>query len=154
MPSRNAAVAEGVKARLNVAANGGGLSKQFTARRVYDVTVEARDLAELSVTVALATDESEFLSRGVDQHTIKVQIGIRQQLPQGVDPADESANELWLDDMVAFSESVADLFRPDALPGTDAQCTDAAIGPIADPTHLRENRVFFSVITLTFFVPV
>lgn len=149
MPSRNAAIAEAVKARLNTAAaDPTAFGRTFVAKRVYVPAVELEKLTGLTVTVYAGGDDQELADRRRNLHEVRVEVGIQQKLPAGCDPSTEAANAV-IDPLTDLSERVADSFRAGELGATGAQwaATELTL-PRVD--HLLQLRAFTAVVTLTF----
>lgn len=151
MASRNAAVADAVKTALNTAAaleEESPFSAAFTAKRIYLPLDDRKDLRNLTVTVLATSDEQTRLNRaGAKMHDITVQIGIRKKLTEAADPSAESANS-EIDALTELAEQIADFFGPGQYGGATWMKTEQPV--IADHDMLREHRVYFSVVILTF----
>jgi hypothetical protein len=153
MASRNAAVAEAIKARLN-AAPGATFVQAFTAQRKYLPASDLEDLDGLTVTVVATRDDPSQLDRLKLQHEVEVQIGVQKRLSPDIDPESEAGND-ELDAHVEVVEQIADYLSKNSEPGKpnitygSARWTKTSIPMLADPEHLADRRVMTSLIILT-----
>lgn len=132
-------VADAVVASLN----GGSFAVALDAERKFVPVAELADLAALQVTVvpkataiSIATRDSSFFDCTVD-------IGIQQKV-NADDPSEIEA-------LIDLTEQVVDHLRfksLDALP--EAAWLSIAHEPIFAPEHLDQQRVFTSVVTVTY----
>ena len=132
-------IADAVVAELN----GGSFSMPFTATRAYIPRFDLADMTTLRVPVVPKGLEIAASSRGRDQHDYRLDIGIQQKFSEG-DAAE-------LDPLMSLVEELADHFRGlvlDTEPG--AACVAVENGPIYAQEHMREGRLFTSILTLTF----
>ncbi|HNO80354.1 MAG TPA: hypothetical protein PKN33_20090 [Phycisphaerae bacterium] len=132
-------VADAVVASLNA----GSFGAPLTAVRKYVPTVELSDLAELNVTVVPKSAEITTATRTSSYFDCTIDIGIQQK----VNP-DETAE---LDALANLAEEVIDHLRLsslDALPG--AAWLSIAHEPVFAPEHLDQQRVFTSVVSVTY----
>jgi hypothetical protein len=149
MPSRNAAVAEAVKAQLNAAAaTTAAFGRTFTARRVYVPANSLAALKDLCVSVYAAGDEQEPATRARNLHDVTVEVGIQQRLPATCDPEAEAGNA-QIDPLTDLAERVADSFRQGPAGDTGAQWAGTKL-TLPDVEHLLQDRVFTAVVTLTY----
>lgn len=131
-------IAEAVTAVLNAAT----LSQTFTAERAYVPVHELTDLVDLAVTVVPTSIGVTPLTRHSDDHEYTVDIGVQKRCAP--DPTDA-------DPLMLLVQEIIDLFRGKTLTGyTAAKCLNVANDPIYVPAHLDDERVFTSVVTLTF----
>lgn len=136
-------LADAVTAELNDSA----FSQAFTASREYAPTIKAEDLADLRVIVAPGGIETERLSRTTVAVRYKIDIGILKRVDSDVAEIDnliELANEIRL----FFDNPPKTLERLQTARLSGA----ATIEPLYDPDQLRQNRVFASVVRLTYFL--
>lgn len=147
MSSRNATIAEAVKTVLNAASPLAG--QAFTARRLYMPVSDVQDLRDLRVTVFSVDNPRQVASRNKTQIDPVIQIGIQKRLTTAADPTSEAANA-EIDELMAFAEAVADLFRPGQGPlgETGAAVVRVDQPPIIDRNHLLQHRTVTSVVTL------
>lgn len=146
MASVLATLAEAVKTALNA----GSFSLDFEAERVYiPEFTPATAGTDLSVKAVGRTIEFVAGARAAYQKNHVVDIGIQQRLPQGSEPTDDTGNA-ELDGLVELAEQVADFFTPGAQYGSGQLLTVAVQDPVFIPAHLREHKVFTSVVSLTF----
>ena len=131
-------IAESVTAVLNAAT----LSQAFTAERAYVPVHELPDLVDLAVTVVPTSIGVTPLTRHSDDHEYTVDIGVQKRCTP--DPTEA-------DPFMLLVEEIVDLFRGKALTDyTAAKCVRVANDPIYVPAHMDDERVFTSVVTLTF----
>jgi hypothetical protein len=121
------------------------LSMGFTAARDYAPVTEANDLADLRLTVVPRELTLVAASRAKDEFDYVVDVAIQRRVEVDIPT---------LDPYMRLAEEVLDLFRMQRLSygtgGDYAQCVAAQHNPIYIPEHLREFRVFTSVVSLTF----
>jgi hypothetical protein len=149
MPATVIAIADAVVSTLNAAAEANALSLYFVAERAYVPVYEAKDLAELKVTVVPHGLTFAALARRSDDFDYVVDVAVQKRIEAGAKTAAEIA--VAADPLMVLVEEMLDLFRGkrmDAHP--DALCVEGKNEPIYLPQHLDENRVFTSVLSLTF----
>lgn len=131
-------IADAVTSALNAAT----LSQTFTAERAYVPIFELPDLADLRVTVVPVELTFAALTRHSDDFDYAIDIGITRRC----EPTAASA-----DPLMVLVQEILDLFRGKRLTGyTDAKCVTGGNKPIYDPTFMDSDRVFMSVVNLTF----
>ncbi|MDB5294907.1 MAG: hypothetical protein JWO31_890 [Phycisphaerales bacterium] len=152
MTSRNAAIAEALKAKLNeLAADspadfGGG----FVAKRTYVPGVDLRDFKTLVVTVFARENEREFISRGHSRRDFVVDVGVQKRLTTAANPTAEDANP-EIDALMGLAEAVADAVPAGWYAGaTGAQLVRVQHDPTVEPAHLLQHRTFTNVVKFTF----
>lgn len=146
MSSKVAAVAEAVKTALNLAPDG-TFSQTFTAVRKYLPAADLQDLKDWQVTVVARSGEYSKLSRSANQRDVQIDVGLQKKIATTTNPATAGGNP-ELDAFLQFAEEVADFFKPGAYgPGL---WLGTKHEPLVDPDHLLTQRVFTSLITLTF----
>lgn len=121
----------------------GTFSQSFTPQRKLLPEFDLADLKDLRVTVVPKTLEVGGATRATQQYEVAIDIGIQKKL--GADLETEVAALLGLvDEIVAYMTR-----RPlAALP--NAAWVAASNDPIYAPDHLATQRVFTSVLTLTY----
>ena len=131
-------IAEAVVAAIEAAT----LSQPATVKRAYVPVHELTDLVDLAVTVVPTSIGVTPLTRHSDDHEYTVDIGVQKRCTPDTTDADP---------LMLLVEEIIDLFRGKTLTGyTAAKCLRVANDPIYVPAHLDEERVFTSVVTLTF----
>ncbi len=133
------------------ALNGASLSQTFTAERAYVPIHSLPDLTTLKVTVVPSGLSSNLLNRkGANQFDFVIDIGIQQTFGQGNMTNAEVVAAC--DPLMFLAEEIADLFRDgSSLAGyTSAHAVTVENQPIFAPHHIEEQRVFTSIISLTF----
>lgn len=136
--------AEAVKDALNAAA----LSRSFAAVRAYMPSNDTEDLSALEVTVVMRDWTPKAVTRGATDNEYGIDVGVQQRLPEGVLSNDDV--NAFCDPLMYFVQEIVDLFQRKPIPGyTTASCTAATNLPIYLPEHLREKKVFTSVVRLT-----
>ena len=123
--------------------NAAELSMDFTAERAYVPSFKPSDLIDLRVTVIPRGLQVGSGTRSEDQHDYRIDVGVQQKFDAG------SAVEL--DPLMDLVEEIADHFRGSSL-DTDpaASCVAVENGPIYAQEHIREERMFTSILTFTF----
>lgn len=131
-------IAEAVTTAINAAT----LSQTFVAERAYVPVHELPDLVDLAVTVVPTSIGVTPLTRHSDDHEYTVDVGVQKRCTPDTTDADP---------LMLLVEEIIDLFRGKTLTGyTAAKCLRVANDPIYVPAHLDDERVFTSVVTLTF----
>ena len=132
-------IADAVVAELNTAP----FSLPFTAVRAYVPRFDLPELATLRVSVVPKGLEITGTSRGKDQHDYQLDIGVQQKFEQ------EGAAQL--DPLMGLVEEIADHLRGHALNAyPEAACVAVENGPIYAQEHMREGRLFTSILTVTY----
>lgn len=134
-------LADAVVAELNDA----GFAQAFTAVRDYVPTFTPDDLADLRVVVAPGGIESTRASRGASTVRYKIDVGILKRV-------DNDAGQI--DDLIDLVDEIRRFIDGRELERLPAATMTAAatIDPLYVPEELRQNRVFASVIRLTYFL--
>ena len=132
-------IADALVAELNGAAFG----MPFTATRVYVPRFDLEEMGTLRVTVVPKGVDISTASRSGHQHDYRVDVGVQRKF--------ETGDAAELDPLMDLVEEIADHFRGAVL-GTDpeAACIGVENGPIYAQEHMREGRLFTSILTLTF----
>ena len=137
-------IADAVTAELNAAAPG-TFSRDFTALRKVLPAYELSELAELKITVVPKAIEINGSTRSVCQYDFAIDIGIQQKLPAGSDMETE------VEAMGLLVDEIADYLRKRPLAQTPwAVWVNTKNDPPYAPEHLAEQRVFTSVLTVTY----
>ncbi len=135
-------IADAVAAELN-AAPPGTFEPAFTAVRRVLPEFELADLAELKVTVVPKRVEITGATRAASQYEIAVDIGIQRKCGKDLDT--EVAT------LGALVDQIADYLRRRPLSTAPFAAWVSLVNePVYAPEHLAEQRVFTSVLTLTF----
>ena len=138
-------IAEAVTAEI-AAAPAGTFAKAVEPRRLVLPAFELAELATLRVSVVPKCVQITGASRSASQHEVSVDIGIQKKLSGG--SAELEAQVTHLCDLV---QQIADYLRKRPLAGAPyAGWVRTANEPIYVPEHLAEQRVFTSVLTLTY----
>ncbi|MCD4823208.1 MAG: hypothetical protein K8S55_01260 [Phycisphaerae bacterium] len=137
-------IADAVTAELN-AADPGTFSRDFIALRKVLPAYELSELAELKITVVPKTIEINGSTRSVCQYDFAIDIGIQQKLPSGCDMETE------VETMGTLVDEIADYLRRRPLAASPwAVWVNTKNDPPYAPEHLAEQRVFTSVLTVTY----
>lgn len=132
-------IADAAVAELNATAFG----MPFTAKRAYVPRFDLEEMGTLRVTAVPKGVEISTASRSGHQHDYRVDIGVQRKFEQ------EGPTEL--DPLMDLVEEIADHFRGSALEtDPEAVCVAVENGPIYAQEHMREGRLFTSILTLTF----
>ena len=117
-----------------------GFSQEFTAVRQYQPSFELAEMKTLHVTVVPKAVTVEVAGRGLTQHDCSIDIAVQKKFDT-TEPAE-------LDPLMALTEQIADHFRHKKL--GDALWLRTENEPIFAVEHMAEQRLFTSVITVTF----
>ena len=135
-------IADAVAAELNSAPSG-TFEQAFTAVRRFLPEFELPDLAELKVSVVPRGLEITGATRSASQYEISIDIGVQKKLGRDVDG--EVAG------LLVLVEQMADYLRRRTLAGAPrAVWAGIANDPVWAAEHLSEQRVFTSVLTVTY----
>ena len=132
-------VAKAVVASLNA----GEFSQEFTAERRYQPVFELPELAALKVSVVPKSVSITTASRADGYFDCAVDVGMQKKVDVG--------NAEELDALTDLVEEIADHLRQkrlDELPG--AAWLSIENEPVFAPEHLDQQRVFTSVLTVTY----
>ena len=132
-------VADAVVASLNA----GSFEPPFTAQRRYRPTFDLAELDTLRVSVVPRSVEITNATRSASYFDCTVDIGIQQK----VDAEDGGA----IDSLMDLVQQIADHLRMQRLSGlSEAVWLRIANEPVFAPEHLDQQRVFTSVISVTY----
>ncbi|NLX60076.1 MAG: hypothetical protein GXY74_13440 [Phycisphaerae bacterium] len=135
-------IADAVTAELNVAP-AGTFDPAITAVRRVLPEFELADLAELKVSVVPKSVMITGSTRGVSQYEISVDIGVQRKLGKDLD------SEVVV--LGTLMDQIADYLRRRQLSAAPyAAWIGIAHEPVYAPEHLAEQRVFTSVLTVTY----
>jgi len=146
MPDAEAvAIAKAVVTALN----GATLSETFTAVRSYAPYTDIKDLTDLTVKVFSGDWVPTPIARKMTDNEFLVDIGIQQKLTAGLNTDAEIC--AFCDPLVYLVQQIVDLFQMEPLQGySTAACMVTQPAPVYDPEEIRTQRVFTSVIRITF----
>ena len=132
-------IADAVVAKLNAAS----FAQEFTAERHYRPVFDLPEMGTLHVTVVPQGMALGPAGRGCNQYDYRIDIAVQQKFEDG-DTAE-------LDPLMSLVEQIADYFRLQRLDGYPAAAwIKTENDPIYAVDHMEQNRVFTSVLTLTF----
>jgi hypothetical protein len=131
-------VADSVVAELNAAT----LSQTFEAQRLYRPQFDAAQLKTLRVSVVPKKIEIATASRGSNQYDVSIDVAVQKKL-------DSDANDA-IDPLMQLVEEIGEFFRLRPLASVAAAWIKTENAPIYALEHLEQQRVFTSVLTLTF----
>lgn len=135
-------IADAVAAELN-AAPAGTFDPAFTAMRRVLPEFELSDLAELKVTVVPKAIEISASSRSGGQSDFQIDIGVQKKLGKDLDTEVATLCELV--------DTIASYLRRRTISGAPTVAwVRTRNDPIYAPEHLAEQRVFTSVLSLTY----
>jgi hypothetical protein len=121
----------------------GSFSQAISATRRVLPEFELSELAELRVTVVPKGVEVSGSTRSVCQHDVQIDIGVQKKLGKNLDT--EVAT------LCGLVEEIAAFLRKRPLAATPyAVWVRTANQPIYAPEHLAEQRVFTSILTVTY----
>ncbi len=130
-------IADAVTASLN----GGPFDPILGAERRYQPTFELPDLADLKVSVVPKSVEVTNATRESGYFDCAIDIGVQKKI----------ADEAEIDALVNLVEQIADHLRQKRLDSfPDAAFVSIANEPVFAPEHLDQQRVFTSVLTVTY----
>lgn len=145
------AIADAVAAALNAAS----LSLSFVAVRSYVPVFHKEDregpdeLAALTVCVVARELSMVTLSRRDDDFDYVVDVGVFKRIGSG-DMTNDQVNAAC-DPLMRFVEELADLIRSEAVRASlPARFMGLANVPIYDPVKLDDERLFASLLSLSF----
>lgn len=132
-------IADAVVARLN----SGSFELPFAAQRRYQPAFELAELATLRVSVIPRSIEVTGASRADSYFDFAVDVGVQQKV--NADDPDQ------LDRLMHLVEQLADYLRHERLPdAAEAAWVSIANEPAFATEHLDQQRVFTSVLTVTY----
>jgi len=138
-------IADAVAAELNAAAPG-TFSESFTAERKVLPVHELKDLVDLKVTVVPKAVEITGSTRAASQYEITVDIGVQRKLAPGNTDRDAKVTALG-----TLVDQIAEYLRRRPLTAAPwASWVSISNDPVYAPEHLLEQRVFTSVLTVTY----
>lgn len=128
--------------------NQGSFGQSFIAERSYDPQHDLPEFEALQVTVAPKSEAGEMASRSSDLYGYTVDVAVQKKLPEKTSNA---ADLVVIDGLRALVSRIGRWWLR-RRPGTMAQavCTGYTNEPVYSREHLREHRLFTSVLTLTF----
>lgn len=122
---------------------GGAFSQSFTPQRRVLPEYELADLKDLRVTVVPAAVEISGASRTLNQHDVRIDVGIQKKLGKDIDT--EVAQ------LCGLVDEIAEFLNRRALQATPwAVWVKTANEPIYAADHLAEQRTFTSVLSVTY----
>jgi len=132
-------IADAVAAELA----GGTFSQAITPRRLVIPAHELAELAELRVSVVPKGVEITGASRSLSQFDVQIDVGVQKKLGSDLDGEVKT-----LCDLV---DEIGEFLRGRTLAGAPyASWVRTANEPVYAPEHLVEQRVFTSVLTVTY----
>jgi len=135
-------MADAVATELNAAPTG-TFSEPLTAQRRVLPEFDLQDLVELKVTVVPKSVEITGSTRSASQYEIAIDVGVQKKLGKDLDTEVATLGTL-LDEM-------ADYLRNRTLDQAQfARWVGIRNDPVYAPEHLAEQRVFTSVLTVTY----
>ena len=121
----------------------GSFSQAIAPQRMVLPEFDLASLAELRVTVVPKAVEITGSTRSVSQYDVQIDIGVQKKLGKDLDAGVPALCEL-VDEIAAF-------LKRRLLAGAPyAAWVRSANEPIYAPEHLAEQRVFTSVLTVTY----
>jgi len=135
-------IADAVASEVN-AADPGTFSQTFTAERTVLPAHELPDLADLTVSVVPKSVEINGSTRSASQYDIAVDIGVQKKLGKDLD-AEVAALSTVVDEIADYLRKLQLAAAPFAV------WVRTVNEPIYAPEHLTSQRVFTSVLTVTY----
>jgi len=138
-------IADAVTAEFNAAAPG-TFSQTFAAVRKVVPAYELAELTDLKVTVVPKAVAITGSTRSASQYDITVDIGVQKKLPAGSEAGDAQVATLG-----TLVDQLAEYLRRRPLSTAPwAAWVSITNDPVYAPEHLLEQRVFTSVLTVTY----
>lgn len=132
-------VADSVVARINAAE----LSRVVESERCYVPSFDLVDMKSLRVSVVPREITIGAHDRTTSRYHARIDVAVQQKFAAG--------SNVEIDPLVGLVEEIADLFRLQRLPSLPAaRCTEIEIPVLYSAEHWEQNRLFTSVMTLTF----
>ena len=119
-------------------------SMPLTASRKYVPHFDLKELDGVQVTVMPRSVAPTNATRGRAAHEVLVDVAVQRKVPYGT-PAD-------VDPLMQLVEEIADHLTRLGMPTVPASWVRMANEPIYAAEHMREKRLFTSVLTFTFLV--
>jgi len=117
-----------------------------TAVKVYDPTVELKDLAAGRVAVCPKSFGLNRLTRATFQKESQVDVAVQKKLAEFVDQATDDAA---IEAVMESAETIA-LFLAATVLSSGGQPSSVSVPAIYSPKDIRELRVVTSVLTVTY----
>ena len=136
-------IADAVVTELN-SAPGGTFSEAFTAVRRAIPLYDIAELKSLIVTVVPKKVEITAASREANSYEFAIDIGIQKKIGKETD-VEVTALSIVVGEIVAYLISKRKLTA-----ASWAQFVRIANEPVYSPEHLSEDRVFFSIVTVSY----
>ena len=124
-------------------------SATFTAVRLDDPTFDAQDVETVTVAVVAREEEEETATRT----TVSVAITVDVAILQHVTVAEGSTIEAACEPLKNLVQSMREYVRFKNLGSVGANGASwmkTANKPLLDPVQLREKRIFFSLLSITY----
>lgn len=122
--------------------NGSSFSQPFTAERHYAPNFELPSMATLRVSVVPRSSTNKAHDRTRDSFDYELDVAVQQRTDLSLPN---------LDGLMQLSEEIADCLRLQPLASLpEVRCMGVATSLLYASEHLRELRVFTSVITATY----
>lgn len=139
MSAKIVEIADAVVSALNAAA----LSQPFIASRVYLPKFERSALESLTVTVVPKGRGETIAARSnIADDSYEIDVAVQQ----AVDPTDIAT----IDGLMLLVQEIHDLFRLTQPNLADSTYVGVSNDPIYDPAALNEDRLFRSVLTISY----
>ena len=135
-------IADAVAAELNAAVEG-TFTESFTAQRLVLPEFDLVELADMKVSVVPKAMTITGATRSASQYEIAVDVGVQKKLGKDLDSEVAALG--------TFVDEIADYLRQRALTqAAYAAWVSIANEPVYAPEHLAGDRVFTSVLTVTY----
>jgi len=121
----------------------GTFSQEFTPQRKAVPMFELKDLKDLKVSVVPHSLEITGATRGMSQYEATIDIGVQKKIDGDVDEAVKTLGSLV--------DEIADFLRKRTLSATPwAVWSGIKNDPVYVPEHLTDQRVFTSVLSVSY----
>jgi len=132
-------IADAVAAELDE----GSFSQTFLLKRLAVPMFELKDLKDLQVSIVPHSLEITGATRGMSQYEVTIDIGVQKKIDGDPDTAVETLGSLV--------DEIADFLRKRVLSATPwAVWSGIKNDPVYVPEHLTDQRVFTSVLSVSY----
>jgi len=132
-------IADAVVAELSI----GAFSQSIEPQRMVLPEFGLEDLADLRVTVVPKAVEISGSTRSVSQYDVQIDIGVQKKLGKDLDAE--------VAELCGLVDEIADFLKLRSLADAPyAAWVRSANEPVYAPEHLAEQRVFTSILTITY----
>lgn len=145
------ALADAVVSELN----GHSFTQTFAAARFYRPMFKPETLETLRVSVVPKAIKNAAINRTKCEYEVSIDVAVQKKLTNQAADDGPDENELQnaeLDPLLALVEEIDTYLRLKRFASPDAGWIRSELAPIYLPDHLQQQRVFTSVLTITYLV--